>query len=126
MSPPSYGDWMRDKRAFVYPAFPQQRTMTLSAFHRPIRQRSELGGPPATGVFAQGNTVSSYLATTAEQQPNSYFFPDGPDPIDEPPASIMSNAEAAPAKWDFADNNQVKVPPAVESNDSTKEVIIEL
>lgn len=113
MSPPYGGDWARDRRPFVYP-LPQQRAMTLTAFRRPINRRSEQS---ATGVFAQGNAVSSYLGTGVEQ-PNSYFFPEGPDPIEEPPSLSNSDMETTLAKGDTAEHDVVKVP----TKNPTKEV----
>ncbi|XP_046735733.1 uncharacterized protein LOC124405126 isoform X2 [Diprion similis] len=88
----AYGNpvlFLREKRAPLRPVVPQ-RAMMFTGYYRPARRSED--GDQATGVFAQGNSVSggSYLGGIPPTG-----LKNGPEPIDEPEVS-RAQAEAAP------------------------------
>ncbi|XP_046412758.1 uncharacterized protein LOC124176024 isoform X2 [Neodiprion fabricii] len=88
----AYGNpvlFLREKRAPLRPVVPQ-RAMMFTGYYRPARRSED--GDQATGVFAQGNSVSggAYLGGIPPTG-----LKNGPEPIDEPELS-SAQAEAAP------------------------------
>lgn len=86
----AYGNpvmFLREKRTAMRP-YPH-RTMMFTGYYRPIRRTSN--GGHATGVFAQGNSVSGEAFFGGVHTPH---LKGGPEPIEE---SEVSSAEAQAA-----------------------------
>lgn len=80
--------FLREKRTVARP-YPH-KAMMFTGYYRPIR-RSGNGGH-ATGLFAQGNTVSGQAFFGGMHEPH---LKDGPEPIEESEVS-SAHAQAAP------------------------------
>lgn len=92
----AYGNpivFLREKRAPLRQVMPH-RAMMFTGYYRPARRSDD--GDQATGVFAQGNSVSggSYFGGVPQTH-----LKNGPEPIDEPEIS-SAQAEAAPEPED--------------------------
>lgn len=102
----SYGNpivFLREKRTAVHP-YPH-RAMMFTGYYRPVR-RSNHGGQ-ATGVFAQGNSVSGEAFFGGLQQQSR--LKNGPEPIEEPEVS-SAEAHAAPGADDsYSEDERTEV-----------------
>ncbi|XP_012251104.2 uncharacterized protein LOC105683227 [Athalia rosae] len=94
----AYGNpvlFLREKRAPLRaPVQIPQRAMMFTGYYRPTRRSND--GDQATGVFAQGNSVSGGSYLGGARAPHLI---NGPQPIEEPELS-SAQAEAAPQPED--------------------------